>query len=54
MNESDFWRTPGERYLPECIVVTVKFGGGGMICSCFLGVEFGSLVPLKETLNASA
>ena len=37
------WRLPGERYLSDCIVPSVKFGGGGLWCGVVLQ-ELG-LVP---------
>ena len=49
------WQLPGERYFIDCIVPSVKFGGGGIIVrGCFSGAGLGYLVPVKKTLNASA
>ena len=38
---------PGELYLPEYKVSTVKFDGGGIMV-------WGALVPVKGNLNATA
>ncbi|GFS49663.1 transposable element tcb1 transposase [Trichonephila clavipes] len=46
---------PGERLLPECVVPTLKFGGGGIIVwRCFSWYGLGVLIPIYDKFNADS
>lgn len=47
------WRLQKERYDIDCIVPTVKHGGGGvMVWGCFTWDDLGPLIQLEGTLNS--
>src|SRR5207245_506979 len=46
------WHWPKEKYLVDCLIPTVKHGGGGiMVWSCFVNNRVGPLVEVEDTLK---
>ncbi|GFV79007.1 transposable element Tc1 transposase [Trichonephila clavipes] len=46
------WRTPKEKFAPECIVPTVKHGGGFLMVLPFVQTSFPGECPLYQDDNA--
>jgi transposase len=47
------WRLPKEKYDVDCVVPTVKHGGGGvMVWGCFTWESLGPLVRAEGTINS--
>ncbi|GFV10438.1 transposable element Tc1 transposase [Trichonephila clavipes] len=46
------WRTPKEAFAPECIVPTVKHGGGSLMVHPFVQTSFPGECPLYQDDNA--
>ncbi|GFX86386.1 transposable element Tc1 transposase [Trichonephila clavipes] len=46
------WRTPKEAFAPECIVLTVKHGGGSLMVHPFVQTSFPGECPLYQDDNA--
>ncbi len=49
------WRCPGEEYQDNCVLPTVKYGGGGSInvLGCMTTADTGELRFIEGNLNES-